>query len=162
MRSTCWDGAPWSQNNEIVSNHCSILSLEGICSHKFHSEMSPSVNFWSFVASSFCQRFSYNFAGVWNWAQQMALERSCVHLAGMVSRLDKVWNSFFTKHTSSPRVLDQSVALREEWCQLSSQCGGRFLSSFLRGWAHVFTSPWLGTLSTLSSTSNYVQSCGVC
>ena len=64
VRSACLDGAPWSQNNEIVSNHCSILSLEGICSHKFHSEMSPSVNFWTFVASSFWQRFSYNFAGV--------------------------------------------------------------------------------------------------
>ena len=71
VRSTCLDGASWSQNNEIVSNHCSILSLEGICSHKFHSEISPNVNFWSFVASSFWQRFSYNFAGLWNWAQQM-------------------------------------------------------------------------------------------
>ena len=85
VRSTCLDGAPWSQNNEIVSNHCSILSLEGICSHKFHSGMSPNVNFWSFVASSFWQRFSYKLAGVWKWAQQMALERSSVHLAVMLS-----------------------------------------------------------------------------
>ena len=89
VRSTCLDGAPWSQNNEIVSNHCSILSLQGICSHKFHFEMSPSVHFWTFVASSFWQRFSYNFAGVWNWAQQIAQKSG----------------------------------------QLSSQCGGRFLSS---------------------------------
>ena len=134
MRSTCLDGAPWSLNNEIVSNHCSILSLGRICPHKFHSGMSPTVNFWTFVASSSWQRFSYNLAGVWNWAQHMALE---------------AWSSSFTKHTFSPRVLDQSVALQKEWGQLSSQFGGRFLSSFLRGWANVFTSPWLGTLSTL-------------
>ena len=55
VRSTCLDGAPWSQNIEIVSNHCSSLSLEGICPHKFHSEMPVTVNFWSFVASTFWQ-----------------------------------------------------------------------------------------------------------
>ena len=43
VRPTCLDGAPWSQNNEIVSNHCSILSLVGICPHKFHSGVSPTV-----------------------------------------------------------------------------------------------------------------------
>ena len=85
VRPTCLDGAPWSQNKEIVSNHYSILSLEGICSHKFHSEMSPSVNFGNFVASSSWQRFSHKLAGVWNWAQHMTLERSSVHLAGMLS-----------------------------------------------------------------------------
>ena len=113
VRSTCLDGAPWSQNNEIVSNHCSILSLEGICSHKFHSGMSPSVNFWTFVASSSWQRLSRKFAGVWNWAQHMAL--ACCH------RLDKAWSSFFIKHTFYPRVPDQ----QEEWGRLSSQRGGR-------------------------------------
>ena len=85
VRPTCVDGAPWSQNNEIASNHCSILSLEGICSHEFHSGMSPSVNCWTFVASSSWQRFSRKLAGVWNWAQHMTLERSSVHLAGMLS-----------------------------------------------------------------------------
>ena len=71
--------------NEIMSNHYSILSLEGFCSHKFHSEMSPSVSFRNFVASSSWQRFSHKLAGVWNWAQHMTLERSSVHLAGMLS-----------------------------------------------------------------------------
>ena len=36
-----------------------------------------------------------------------------------------------TKHTFYPRVPDQSVTWQEEWGRLSSQCGGRFLSSFL-------------------------------
>ena len=85
MRPTCLHGALWSQNNEIVSNHYSILSSEGICSHKSHSEMSPSVNFGNSVASSSWQRFSHKLAGVWNWAQHMTLERSSVHLAGMLS-----------------------------------------------------------------------------
>ena len=44
VRPTCLDGAFWSQNKENVSNHHSSLSLGGICSHKFHSGMSPSVN----------------------------------------------------------------------------------------------------------------------
>ena len=47
VRSTCLDGAPWSQNNEIVSNHCSILSLEGICPHK----LSRNCHAWS---KTFC------------------------------------------------------------------------------------------------------------
>ena len=85
VRPTRLDGAPWSQNNEIVSNHYSILSLGRICSHKFHSGMSPSVNFETFVASSSWQRFSHKLAGVWNWAQHMTLEHSSVHLAGMLS-----------------------------------------------------------------------------
>ena len=102
VRSTCLDGAPWSQNNEIVSNHCSILSLEGICAHKFHSGMSPSVNFWTFVASSSWQRFSRKFAGVWNWAQHMALERSCVHLAGMLSPPGQSLEQFLHKTHFQP------------------------------------------------------------
>ena len=85
VKSTCLDGVLWSQNNEIVSYHCSILSLEGICPHKSHSGMSPSVNFWTFMASSSWQRFSYNLAGVWKGAQHMTLERSSVHLASMLS-----------------------------------------------------------------------------
>ena len=85
VRPTCLDGAPWSQNNEIVSNHHSILSLEGICSHKFLSEMSPNVNFDDIVASSSWQRFSRKLARVWIWAQHMTLERSSVHMAGMLS-----------------------------------------------------------------------------
>ena len=102
VRSTCLDGAPWSQNNEIVSNHCSILSLEGICSRKFHSGMSPGVNFWSFVASSFWQRFSCKLAGVWDWAQQMALERSSVHLAGMLSPPGQSLEQFLHKTHFQP------------------------------------------------------------
>ena len=145
-RPTCLDGAPWSQNNEIVSNHYSILSLEGICSHKFHSEMSPSVNFGNFVASSSWQRFSHKMAGVWNWAQHMTLERSSVHLAGMLSPPGQ---SFFTEHTFFPRVPDQSVTWQEEWGRLSSQFGGRFLHSFRKGWAQFFMLLWLETLSTL-------------
>ena len=73
-----------------------------ICSHKFHSEMSPSVNFWTFVASSFWQRFSYNFAGVWNWAQQMALERSGMHLAGMLSPPGQSLEQFLHKSHFQP------------------------------------------------------------
>ena len=108
VRSTCLDGAPWSQNIEIVSNHCSILSFEGICPHKFHSEMPVTANFWSFVASTFWQRFSYNFdLCVWNWAQQMALERSGVHLRRHVV---PAWTKLGTipsqNHTFFPRVLD--------------------------------------------------------
>ena len=64
VRPTCLDGAPWCQNNVIVSNHYSVLSLEGICSHKFHSGLSPSVNFESFVTSSSWQRFCHKLAGV--------------------------------------------------------------------------------------------------
>ena len=40
---------------------------------------------WTFVALSSWQRFSYNLAGVWNWAQHMTLERSSLHLSGMLS-----------------------------------------------------------------------------
>ena len=102
VRSTCLDGAPWSQNNEIVSNHCAILSLGGICAHKFHSGMSPGVNSWSFVASSFWQRFSCKLAGVWDWAQQMVLERSCVHLAGMSSPPGQSLKQFLHKTHFQP------------------------------------------------------------
>ena len=96
------DGAPWSQNNEIVSNHCSILSLEGICSHNFHSGMSPSVNFWSFVTSSFWHRFSYKLAGVWDWAQHTALKCSSVHLAGMLSPPGQSLEQFLHKTHFQP------------------------------------------------------------
>ena len=107
-RSTCLDGAPWSLNNEIVSNHCSILSLGGICAHKFHSGMSPGVNFWSFVASSFWQRFSCKLAGVWDWAQQMVLERLCVYIAGMLSPPGQSLEQFLHKthfHPSGARPI---------------------------------------------------------
>ena len=53
-------------------------------------------------------------------------------------RLDKAWSSFFTKHTFYPRVPDQSVTWQEGWGRLSSQCGGRFLSSFLKGLGTIF------------------------
>ena len=92
--------------------------------------MSPSVNFWSFVASSFGNAFLANLlvCGIghskWSWNVQVCTWQACC------PRLDKAWNSFFRKHTSCPLVLDQSVALQEEWGQLPSQCGGRFLSSF--------------------------------
>ena len=108
VRSTCLDGAPWSQNNEIVSKHCSILSLEGICPHKFHSGMSPTVNFWTFVASSSWQRFSVNLAGVWNWAQHMALERSNVHLSGMLSPPGQSFEQ---------RQLSTSFLVGYAWCR---------------------------------------------
>ena len=111
VRSTCLDGAPWSQNNVIVSNHCSILSLEGI-SPQFHSG-----------------GIGHN---TWRWKGQVCIfQASC-------PRLDRAWSSSFTNHTFSPRDLDQSVALQEEWCQSSSKCGEWFLSSFLMGWAHAF------------------------
>ena len=90
---------PWSQNNEIVSNHCSIL---GICPHKFHSGMSPTVNFWTFVASFSWQRFSYNLTGVWNWAQHMALERSSVHLSGTLSPPGQSLEQFVHKSHFQP------------------------------------------------------------
>ena len=79
----------------------------------------------------------------WPWTVHVCTSQACC------PRLEKAWNSFFTKHISSPRVLDQLVTLQQEWDQFSNQFGGRFLSPFLRGWAHSFTWMWLGTLSTL-------------
>ena len=52
--------------------------------------------------------------------------RACIFQASC-PRLDKAWISSFTKHTFNPRALDQSVALQEEWGQLSSQFGERWL-----------------------------------
>ena len=73
----------------------------------------------------------------------MCTWQACCH------RLDKAWSSFFTEHTFFPRVPDQSVTWQEEWGRLSSQFGGRFLNSFLKGWAQFFMLLWLETLSTL-------------
>ena len=128
VRSTCLDGAPWSQNNEIVSNHCTILSLEGICPHKFHSGMSPTVNFWTFVASSSWQRFSYNLAGVWNWAQHMALERSSVHLSSMLPPPGQSLEQFLHKTHFQPSGSRPISGVARRVGQLSSQFGELFLS----------------------------------
>ena len=135
VRSTCLDGAPWSQNNEIVSNHCSILSLEGICPHKFHSGM----NFWSFVASSSWQRFSYNLAGVWNWAQHMALERSGVYLAGMLSPPGQSLEQFLrTTHFQPSGSRSISGVARRVGSVI--QPVRRAVPQLIpEGWAHVFT-----------------------
>ena len=54
------------------------------------------------MASSFWQRFSYIFAGVWNWAQQIALERSGVHLAGMLSPPGQSLEQFLHKSKFQP------------------------------------------------------------
>ena len=153
VRSTCLDGAPWSQNNEIVSNHCSILSLEGICSHKFHSEMSPSVNFWTFVASSFWQRFSHIFAGVWNWAQQMALERSVCTLQACCPRLDKAWSTQIT--LPAPPI--SGVAKRVG--SVIQPVRRAVLQLILEGLGTRFHLAVGGGSAPFSSTSNYVQSC---
>ena len=110
--------------NMLVSNHCSILSLEGTCFHKFHSGMPPSVDFWSFVASSFWQRFSYKFAGVWNWAQQMALERSCVDFSGMLSPPGESLEQFRPKTHFQPSGARPISGVATRVGSLTSSAGG--------------------------------------
>ena len=79
-----------------------FLWKESVHTNSFHSGISPTVNFWTFVASSSWRRFSYNLAGVWNWAQHMALERSSVHLSGMLSPPGQSLEQFLHKSHFQP------------------------------------------------------------
>ena len=132
------------------ANHCSILSLEGICPTQIPFWNAPDCQFLGplllrLLGNAFLTIWLVCGIGhnTWLWNGRVCIFQACC------PRLDRAWSSSFTNHTFSPQDLDQSVTLQEEWGQSSSQFAGRFLSSFLRGWAHVFTSPWLGTSCTL-------------
>ena len=115
--------------------------------------MHPTVNFWTFVASSSWQRFSYNLAGVWNWAQHMALERSSVHLSGMLSPPGQSLEQFLHKTHFQPsgsrpiscvarRVGSVIQPVRRAVPQLIPEgLGTRFHLSVARDIVHPFLRP---------------------
>ena len=122
------------QNNEIVSIVQFFLWKESARTN-FILECLRVSTFGPFVASSFWHRFSCKLAGVWNWAQQMALERSSVHFSGMLSPPGQSLEHFLHKTHFQPS-------------------GARPISGVARRVGSViqpdfFTSLWLGTLSTL-------------
>ena len=112
------------RSHEIVSNHCSILFVgRELVSTVSILQCHPSVDFLvncGFVL--FGNAFLPNSLVSGIWAQQMALERYvCAPLRHLVPAWSKDLNSFFTEHTSSPRVMGHSVALQREWDQVSNQ-----------------------------------------
>ena len=93
VRSTCLDGAPWSQNKRDC--------VQSLFNSFFGRNLSTQIPFWNvsdcqlldLCGLSSWQRFSYNLARVWNWAQ----ERSSVHLSGMLSPLGQSLEQFLHK-----------------------------------------------------------------